>query len=168
MAMNDEMMDPELEGKVVEAADAENALYAQMAPKGRFSKMALNSLVKGLNRVLPLFGIKEEYPSFSADATEFPVEFVKQLGMVQKAVEDAASEDAVPMELTFTIEDIGDDRSLTMIAAKLDRLSKLRDFKQFLTAPRSDVVEDTAPEQGGEELPEDSEASIDSLFLSRM
>jgi len=166
--MMDDMVVPELQDKVVEASQAEDEMYAGIAPKGRFTKMALNGLVRAHNKILPLFGIKDEYPLFASDVTEFPVEFVKPLGMVQMAVEDAAEEDVVPMELTFSLDDITEDRSLTMLTGKLDRLSKMRDFKTFLTSPRSDeTTEVETKTESKTELPADSDASIDSLFLSR-
>lgn len=165
-----EMVAPELQDKVVEASKAEDDMYATIAPKGKFSKMAMNGLVRALNKLLPWFGIKEEYPTFSEDMiTEFPVAFVKQIGMVQKAVEDATEEGSVPMELSFSLDDITEDRSITMLTGKIDRLSKMREFKTFLASPRSDEAkaESDKPEDKNE-MPEDSDASIDSLFLNRM
>lgn len=165
----DTMIEPELQEKALEATRAEDEMYAAIAPKGKFSKMALNGLVRAHNKILPLFGIKEEYPLFESDITEFPVEFVKQIGMIQEAVKEASEEDVVPMELTFSIDDITEDRSLTMLTGKLDRLSKLKDFKTFLSSPDKEKETKEEPKQESRsELPEGSDASIDSLFLNRI
>ena len=168
--MDSDEMDMSMDSKISEASQTDDEMYNQIAPVGTFSKGALNSLVKSLNAVLPMFSIKDVYPSFEKDATVFPTDFVRQLSMIQKAVEDASEADVIGRELTFSLSDITDDRSISLVAAKLDRISKDRDFKRFLSSPKPEAKpEMKAPESESDRgLPEGSDKAIDMMFLNRV
>ena len=170
----DEMMTKDLEmmkGMMEESGDAlmqeEDALFMEMAPKGVFSKGALNSLVKAHNKLTPLFGL-EPYPTFTEDATSFPTKFVREIMMIAKAVEDAIGEDVLDPSMAISIEGIKSDRDIAALTARLDLVSRQKDFKKFLESPPP--VEAPVKEEVTEEVKEGpmGEEEMDSLFEGRM
>ena len=130
-------------------------------PEGKFSKGALNRLVGSLNEVLALF--QDEYAMFEEDQTMLPREFVEKMMMVSTAAGDA------DVDFDISIDDISDDRDLALVAGKLSKLAKDRDFKRFLEAStlpgQTDVVEEPMPE---EPMPEEAPVDIDAMFAGRM
>jgi hypothetical protein len=153
--------------------DAEQEYYNEAAPMGDFSKSALNSLVAAHNRLLPMFGIEEEYPQFAKDETQFPEEFVKQLMMVQAAVGDAVAGDIVDAEMEFELGDaVKDDRDVSMLAGKLKMLANSRDFRQFLKEGVGEEEDEGMAEMGEMETEETegemSEEEMDELMMARM
>ena len=151
------------------AADAEqDATFQSAAPTGNFTVKSLNNLVGAVNKVLPFFGDVEQYPTFSEDIVEFPQEFVRVLSMVGAAADDAITAEVLEPDMTFSLDEIVDDASLTLVASKLTQLSASKDFKKWLseTPPEEEaVVEETAAVEGDVlSEPEDVEA----LFSSRM
>lgn len=141
-------------------------LFMEMAPKGSFSKGALNSLVKAHNKVSSLFGLPT-YPSFEMDQTSFPSRFVKELSMIMKAVDDAIAEDVLDDSMALTLDNIKADRDLAALAGRLDLISRQKDFKKWLeSAPKVEEVEEEMPEEVMSE--EMSESDMDALMMGRM
>ena len=104
---------------------ADEQLYEAQAPRGSFTKNALNGLVKATNRLLPAFEQSADYPKFEEDIEVFPTDFTRVLSMFAAAVSAAAAEEVVEPELVFAIEDIIDDTSVHQVAGKITSLSKL-------------------------------------------
>lgn len=130
-----------------------------IVPEGKFSKGALNRLVKQLNVVLEMFD--QSYPEFNEDITVFPPEFVTSLEMVMTAANDAG----VDFDLDF--EEIKDDRDLAMVAGKLSKLAKDKTFKRFLESNSlrpEEAEEETVVEEETVEMPSD----MDEMFARRM
>tara|TARA_Y100000004_G_scaffold186847_1_gene238869 strand:+ start:4255 stop:4728 length:474 start_codon:yes stop_codon:yes gene_type:complete len=131
-----------------------------ITPQGKFSKNALNRLVKELNVVLQMF--EQSYPEFEEDITVFPEDFVKMLDMVASAASDAG------VDFELDMQSITDDRSLMMVAGQLRKLSKDKTFKKFLESnsimgedePETEVV----VEQEVVATPQD----MDAMFAGRM
>jgi len=131
-----------------------------ITPQGKFSKNALNRLVKELNVVLEMF--EQSYPEFEEDITVFPEDFVRMLDMVASAASDAG------VDFELDMQSIVDDRSLMMVAGQLRKLSKDKTFKKFLESnsimgedePEAEVV----VEQEVVATPQD----MDAMFAGRM
>lgn len=155
----------DLEGAVAGLSMEEDALFAEMAPKGSFTKGALNSLVKAHNKVSSLFEL-DTYPSFTEDIKEFPVQFVKELSMISAAVADAIAEDILDASMAIDLSTVKTDRDIASLAGRLDMIAKSKDFKKFLASPREEEVvmeEEVAPmPEGGEEM------DIEALMMERM
>ena len=131
-----------------------------ITPQGKFSKNALNRLVKELNVVLEMF--EQSYPEFEEDITVFPEDFVRMLDMVASAASDAG------VDFELDMQSIVDDWSLMMVAGQLRKLSKDKTFKKFLESnsimgedePEAEVV----VEQEVVATPQD----MDAMFAGRM
>lgn len=158
----------EMEGDIAEMESMDEEKFAAMAPKGAFTARGLNALVKATNKLLPVFGQTGDYPTFSQDIKVLPTDFVRVLAMFVTAIDDAIKDEIVGPEMAIDMESIKDDTSLTTIAGKLEMLSKLREFKKWLSeAPKSETNLSEASEYnmtGEEEAPVDAE----SLMMSRM
>ena len=166
--MNEEMMNnmPMMEEDVAGAEQADESMFAEMAPRGRFTRKALNNLVAATNRLLPLFEQTPDYPVFEADVEVFPTDFVRVLAMFQGAVQAAVDSESVPADMDFQMEDLTDDMSLNLLAGKLTNLAKSKDFKMFLkNPPEEEMTEEEVVEEEGA-APTSSE--IDMLFAGRM
>lgn len=149
----------------------EEESYGMMAPKGQFGVDSLNALVKASNRLLPLFGQTPDYPSFSQDATEFPSEFVRVIGMFAEASSDAAEAGMIEPELVITLDGITDDTGVRMLAGKVNALAGNREFKRFLKEPQPEkpMAEGAEMEDGEIKGPSsENQMSEEDLFLSRM
>lgn len=129
-----------------------------VVPEGKFTKNALNRLVKELNGVLELF--QQSYPEFEEDITIFPEDFVASLDMVATAAVDAG------VDFELDMQSIVDDRSLAMVAGQLRNLAKDKTFKKFLESNTimgdEEVVEEEVVVE--EPMPED----MDAMFAGRM
>ena len=126
-----------------EDLDAENERSMELAsPTGSFSMDALNDLVDSLNKVLPMFGESEVYPSFAESIDgELPTEFVSALMMVGKAAQDSGLE-----RLSPDLEIIQDDSGLDKVARQIDTLADNQTFKTFLKgAPQAPPTEEPMP-----------------------
>ena len=145
-----------IEAQEIDAID-EQIAQEIILPEGKFTKGALNRLVKELNVVLGYF--QDSYPEFEEDITIFPEEFVVKLQMVGAAAADAG------VDFDFNPAEIGDDRDLAILSGRLKKLGKEKTFKKFLEdntlVPEEEVVEETVVE---EEAPVDVEA----IFAGRM
>tara|TARA_Y100001973_G_C5208218_1_gene343282 strand:+ start:977 stop:1480 length:504 start_codon:yes stop_codon:yes gene_type:complete len=121
---------------------AMNESLMASSPAGDFNKASLNGLVGALNKVLPLFDVKDKYPKFEEGIEDgrLPGEFIRQLSMVA-----AAAEDSGLLEEPMDLNELTDDQGLRMFAAKMQSLSKNIEFKQFL--------KEDAPVQAPEEEP---------------
>jgi len=168
MANEEMMMESEspLAPMIEQAEMADEDMYDTMAPEGSFSKKALNALVKSTNKLLPAFDQTPDYPTFSEDLTKLPTDFTRVLAMFSSAAADAVMAEAIDPEMSFQLEDISDDRSLLLLAGKLDNLAKSREFKRFLKEPAPEregpVVEEAVE---GEDM---GEGEIEDLFMARM
>jgi hypothetical protein len=153
-------------------------LYAQASPKGKFSDKSLNALVQAVNRLTPLFGIKDSYPSFDRGmVTELPSEFVRLLSMFKAAISDAVDQGILPEDAMIDLSVITDDNGIQALAGRIGMAAKSGGFKRFLSAktsgPKGGPMEEE-PSPGETEdtmgdMKEDmSEDSTNKLFQSRM
>lgn len=171
--MSDEMMSSgqpaEMELTVTQMNADDDDIFSQLAPQGDFSVKALNQLVKATNRLLPLFGQEPTYPEFGEDVEVFPTDFVRVLAMFQGAINTAVDAEMIPEDMDFMMEEISDDRDLTLLAGRLNALSDSRDFKLFLKDPPMEE-EDDEEEMGEEQMEENNmtEADMDAMFMSRV
>ena len=156
-------MEEELAGLAMD----EDAMFSEMAPKGAFSKGALNSLVKAHNKLSTLFGM-EPYPTFAEDITIFPIAFVRELAMIMAAVEEAIAMEVLESDMAIDLSMVKADRDLASLAGRLEMIAKSKDFKKFLQEAPQEVEPEAevAPDGAGEE--ELSEADMDNLMMERM
>ena len=155
---NKKMEEPQMALQVeIETAEGEDeAMYAEMAPSGNYTKKGLNNLVKATNRLLPLFEQTPDYPAFAEDLSgQLPTDFVRVLAMFQGAINAAVQSDAIDAEFDFMLEDLTDDNALNAVAGKLTSIAKNRDFRNFLKEPAEEgVVEEVVmTEEGQMETP---------------
>jgi hypothetical protein len=141
------------------------ANLAEAAPTGQFSAAALNRLVEEVNKLLPQMGMPA-YPTFEADITVFPPEFVDVLIGIAGAAESAGVEAAIDLDA------IEADRDLAMLAGSIRTLAEDEAFLAYIAnnlGAEEEVMEEEAvmTEEplpgGGEEVIEDEE-----LFMQRM
>jgi len=159
-------MQAEAEGVVAELADAEDMEYEAMSPTGRFSRAALNSLVKAHNKVSKMFGA-ETYPDFDDDQSRFPTRFVREIMMIAQAVDDAIAAGEVDAEMSISLDGVSGDRDLAILTGKMDQLSKSKDFARFLKSPpEMPEMEEEVTEEEVEVEP--TEEEMDQLFMGRM
>lgn len=174
--MKEEMMDKPsmaIEVEIEKAAQDEDMDFAEMAPKGRFSAKALNNLVKATNRLLPMFDQTPDYPSFDADVSEFPTDFVRVLAMFQGATDDAIEQGVVDDEYGFDFDEITGDGNIQVLAGKINKLAGDKGFKRYLQSMPSDEPEGeemAVADADMEESPEGpmEEEDMDALFMERM
>ena len=130
-------------------------------PEGKFSQDAVNRMIGALNEVLMLF--EDEYPMVEEDMTMFPEDLVDKLMMIDMATEDA------DVDFDISIGDISDDRDLALVAGKLTKLAKDRDFKRFLQSDSMTGDEEVIEEEVTvEEMPEEEPMDMDAMFAGRM
>lgn len=158
----------EMELFMEEAVDEDEAVFAELAPQGPFTKKAVNALVKSTNELLPLFGQEPTYPDFEGDVEGLPTDFVRVLAMFQGAVNAAVDAEMVDEEFDFMLEDLTDDRALLMLAGKLKNLSKQRDFKTFLKNPPMEEMDEEEAMVVDNEMNEPAPQDIDALFAMRV
>ena len=140
------------------------ANLAEAAPTGQFSADALNRLVEEINKLLPQMGMPA-YPTFEADITVFPPEFVDVLIGIAGAAESAGVEAAIDLDA------IEADRDLAMLAGAIRTLAEDEAFLAYIAnnmGAEEEVVEEAVVTEeplpgGGEEVIEDEE-----LFMQRM
>ena len=165
-AMKDEM---EKFDQAVDQAGAEDAaMIMELAPVGDFSKSSVDRLVKTVNKMVPLFG-GDPVVSPDGDLQQFPEDLTRYLAMILTATEAAVQADIIDPELLVSLDDLQDDRGITMLTARLEMLLKDREFKKFLQTPMEEtVVEEVMEEEeeASEELADD--AMIDELFEERI
>jgi len=174
--MKEEMMNEPsmaIEVEIEKAAQDEDMDFAEMAPKGRFSAKALNNLVKATNRLLPMFDQTPDYPSFDADVSEFPTDFVRVLAMFQGATDDAIEQGVVDDEYGFDFDEITGDANIQVLAGKINKLAGDKGFKRYLQSMPSDEPEGeemAVADADMEESPEGpmEEEDMDALFMERM
>ena len=164
--MNEEMMG--MEGEIGAAEQEEEAAFAQMAPKGRFSAKALNNLVKAANRLLPKFGQTPDYPEFSSDITEFPTDFVRVLAMFQGATDSAVDNGIVDDEFAFDFENITSDGNVMILAGKINKLASDKRYDRYLQSQPTEEPEGEEMEEVGEMEEPMEEGDVDALFMERM
>lgn len=153
-----------------EVEEKEDELYMAASPKGRFSAKALNSLVEATNRLLPLFGMADEYPKFGAEMqTSLPPAFVRVLTMIGKAIDDAIAEGVLPEDTKVDLTVITDDAGLQGLAGRIGMAAKSPGLKRFLKRKVAEGMTEEMPaedEGTGEEAM--SEDKMNNLFAERM
>lgn len=169
-AMKNDMMAME------ETADMrEDELYAKAAPSGRFTGKTVNALIDAANRLLPLFGIKDQHPRVEGDMqTKLPTSLMRLLSMAAAAIQDAVDEGMLSEDAVVMLDGISDDAGLQALAGRLNMAAKSPGFKKFLKQPKKVSVEVEVEaggegEGGGEASPEEmSQEDMDAMFASRM
>jgi hypothetical protein len=154
-------------GMADEAMMADEENYDAMAPKGKFTPRGLGPLVKETNKLLPLFGQTPDYPMIEEELTQLPTDFVRVLSMFVAAVDDAIEADVLSPEMALTFDGVTDDRSLMLMAGKLNQIGKSMEFKRFLKEPRPEEETMTVDEERTP-MPEMAEDEIDATFMERM
>ena len=164
--MKDEM--EKFDQAVDQAGEDDTAMIMELAPVGDFSKSSVDRLVKAVNKMVPLFG-GDPVVAPDGDLQQFPEDLTRYLAMVLTATEAAVQADIIDPELLVSLDDLQDDRGITMLTARLEMLLKNREFKRFLQTPMEEevVVEEVVEEEeASEELADD--AMIDDLFEERI
>lgn len=144
------MAEQPLGAEIGEAEMADEQLYEELAPKGKFTARGLNALVKATNALLPAFDQSGDYPTFTEDLTVLPTDFTRILVMFTEATSEAVASDAIDAEMEVSLEGIMNDTGLMQLSGKLSKLAKDRAFKSFLQEeapdemPETEVVEDEA------------------------
>ena len=155
-------------------ADSKEEDMYTMEP-GEYSTDELNKLVDSLNRVNKLFKAPM-YPSFDKfpeDGT-LPPEFIRNLDMVNQALNDAGIEDKM-----FDLSMMVDDKEVKMVAGKLDAAAGDRAFKAYLNKPlgmgelQAEMGVPTTQPEGGDVMressgPATSPGGMDELFMARL
>lgn len=170
------MTPTELEGlAAAEDADlAREEAFESAAPEGAYSVDALNDLVDALNEVLPLFEVKDAYPSFGGPINgPLPSEFVAQLSMVSQAATDAGMERLAP-----SLDSMGDDGGLDKAARQIETLAGNQNFVTFLktnrvvmgpdTSEAPPPVNDGLPAGQSAPMPAPSDEDMEQMFAGRM
>lgn len=165
--MSMEQLIPE-ERQLVEMAGERDRMMNEAleggAPDGEYGVKALNGLVSALNKLLPMFAVDQDYPTFDESIDgPLPAAFIRQLSMVAQAANDAGV-----LEEDLDLDDVVDDQGLRMMAGKLETLSKNLEFKQFLKeepAPSEAPVEEVTEEVPMEPMPE---MDMDALMMDRL
>ena len=170
-------MGKEVQQRQGEVEEKEDMLYEQASPKGKFSGKSLNALVQAVNRLTPLFGIKDTYPAFGGESmTELPSEFVRLLSMFKAAISDAVEEGILPEDAVIDLSVITDDNGIQALAGRIGMAAKNGGFKRFLNGkaggPKSAPMEkemNGEPMEEGMEMEDDmSKDKTEDLFASRM
>lgn len=171
-------MGKEVQKRQGEVEEKEDMLYEKASPKGKFSDKSLNALVQATNRLTPLFGIKDTYPSFDKGMqTELPSEFVRLLSMFKAAISDAIDQGILPEDAMIDLAVITDDNGIQALAGRIGMAAKSGGFKRFLNqktaGPKGGSMEEE-PSPGETEdtkgdMKEDmTEDATNKLFQSRM
>lgn len=146
-----------------ELLSKEDEMFAATMPAGRWTERGLNMLVKATNKVLPLFGQTGDYPTFPVgEVRNLPGDFVRVLTMIADAVKDAVNAEVLDAGAGIVLEGMMDDSGAILLASKLDKLSKDRQFKSFLKEPKPEM------EMPESTTPEKEEVDEDELFAMRM
>ena len=143
--MKDEM---EKFDQAIDQAGAEDEqMIMELAPVGDFSKSSVDRLVKAVNKMVPLFG-GDPVSAPDGDLQQFPEDLTRYLAMILTATEAAVQADIIDPELLVSLDDLQDDRGITMLTARLEMLLKNREFKKFLQTPIEEpVVEEVMEEE---------------------
>lgn len=178
--MDLEKMATDVQKRQGEVETREDEMYGA-AVKGKFTGKGLNALVQATNRLLPLFGIKQEYPAFGPETVaSLPADFVRLLSMFSKAITDAVDKGILPEDAVIDLSVVTNDNSLQGLGGRLQMAAKSAPFKRFLMSkvaeggPAESPTEDTGYESGmksgteAAKVEEMSEEGTDKLFKSRM
>jgi len=149
------------------AAEAEEGMFEEMAPKGKFTPKGLNALVVTTNKMLPLFGQEPTYPQLKEALGQLPTDFVRILSMFAAAVDDAIASDVLTPDMSLDFSGVKDDTGLMMLAGKMNSILKSMEFKRFLKEPKPEEEEMSYDEEKTP-MPEMAEEAADSLMMSRM
>lgn len=151
-----------------EAEEADKGMMSAVAPKGNFTSRGLAPLVRATNKLLPLFGQTPDYPMVE-DTKVLPEDFTRILSMFAGAVDEAISKEILEPEMKIMLESIRDDAALMSVAGKLEMLSKMKEFKKFLSEPVEE--EESMGQTSGMESAEEAGMSPeeeDALMMGRM
>ena len=153
--------------------EADQRTLEERSPQGPFKAKPVNSLVKAINRLLPLFGLDPDLRETTESRVDaLPVEMTRHLDMISAAANDAVAAEAIEAELAYQVSDITDDTALQVVAGKIDKLSRDKDFKRFLQdqeaepeVEEEEVVEEEVVEGPGGEV---EEVAAEDLFMERI
>lgn len=157
-------MDLEVEELSMQVEEEEGALTKDLLP-GRFTSTAINTLTKTLQKFFSALGIQdfEALKNVSEDAMSSDI-----AGAIMAAVEmlkSAVDAEVLEEDMSLSLEELNDDRSLAMLAGRLQRVIKNRKLLKELKAYLDSAEEPSeAPEMEMTEEPVDS----DKLFAERM
>jgi len=155
-------------GMAESAMDEDEAMYDEMAPKGKFTPKGLAPLVKAANVLLPLFGQSGDYPNITETVTVIPTDLFRVLSMFAAAVDDAIAGDVIDAEMAMDFSGVRDDSSLMLIAGKLSKLAANRDFKKFLKEPMAPKEEESGVDEERTPMPTMSPEDEDAMMMGRM
>ena len=149
------------------AAEAEDDMMEEMAPKGKFTPKGLAPLVKATNALLPLFGQTGDYPMITETVTVIPTDLFRVLSMFAAAVDDAIAGDMIDGEMAMDFSGVRDDSSLMLLAGKLSKLAANRDFKKFLKEPMA-PKEESGVDEERTPMPKMTPEDEDTMMMERM
>jgi hypothetical protein len=166
-------MGKEVQQRQGEVEEKEDMLYEKASPKGKFSGKSLNALVQAVNRLTPLFGIKDTYPAFGGESmTELPAEFVRLLSMFKAAISDAIEEGILPEDAMIDLSVITDDNGIQALAGRIGMAAKSGGFKRFLNQKTGGAkpapMEKEMEIEEGMSMDDMSSDKTEDLFASRM
>lgn len=101
---------------------------ALVPPRGMFTQTSMNALVDAVNQALTVAGFEGSVPEVDSNLTEFPVELVRVLAMLNDAAQEAGLE-----ELEFS--QLEDDRDVAMLASAIARVAAAPEFAAAMEAP---------------------------------
>ena len=159
--MEDKEIEIAILGPANEAEGMMDDMFAQSAPKGRFSKTVMNALVRAYRDAQKAMDFPEEemYPEFGEDITEFPAEFVRGLAMLASAAEDYGQPDVI------TLDGITKDEDVARLAATIEALLADADFLAFLDSPMEG--EDQSDDYADENPMDEDMDDMDNMFAAR-
>jgi hypothetical protein len=164
-----EMGNSPVKGMGEQATEAEDEMFMEMAPKGKFTPKGLMALVKETNKMLPLFGQEGNYPALNQAMGQLPTDFVRILAMFSAAVDDAIASDVLSPDMALDFSGVKDDTGLMMLAGKLNSILKSMEFKRFLKEPQPQKEEEEMTyDEERTPMPEMGEDDAESLMMSRM
>lgn len=143
--------DPILEEYAAKYEEFDRSALESMMPNVR-SKW-ITRLVGSLNKVLPLFGVKDTLPA----SQEFTYEIFSILNMVSQAVQDAVDAGVLEEEFAFSPAEMQSDAAIQVGIGVLDALPRKTEFVTWLRSPNTKnpektLIEEPEVEEGETEL----------------
>lgn len=129
-------------------------------PEKPYKGRVVANLAKAVSAVAGLMDLEYEPPDFGGSVERLDGELVRLLAMVAQAAEDYGS------PLPLGPEEVRGDNELIVISDHLSKLSKDRDFRDFLEEEVDDGEDEL--DMLGDEEEEKDEIDEDALFRSRL
>jgi len=163
--LKDVPMDMETEGMIKEVESEEDALKQDLLP-GRFTAPAINTVLKPLQAFFTSLGISDFETLSPVSEDIISADIASAILASVEMINSAVAAEVLDEEMMMDATEITDDRSLAMLAARLQKLTKnkklVKELKSFLETPETPEVE--VEVEVAEEKPVDSE----KLFMDRM